>query len=411
MTCWKCNAEIPEGSVFCNICGKKQHSGKKHTVKSRGNGQGCAYQRPGQRTWTVEVVVGWKHPNGDPSKPKRPVRKTKGGFPSKKAALAYAESLRYKGDQRKPMTLEQVYLNWKEAYAPRIVPSTMDNYHYAYKHFAKLHGVQIDKITSDDLQECMDKCLSGKRTHENMKCVAGLLWKYAIDKNILDRNVTTNLFTGHGTSVQREPLTDQEETIIKENIGKERYADYIYCLCWLGYRPGEFLELKKSMLFCANLAEKPSDPPVPVWYFVNGKKTDAGRDRIVIVPDEILPIVLSRTYIPGTDLIFPQYCFTRGKEPKLEGFKAMNHAYFRDMIFKPMMARLKIAKGKVPYGARHTYAEKLKNAAGSDKDKAALIGHSNYLFTQDKYQSTHLKDLYNLVNSFGSDAESDAKSN
>ena len=70
-----------------------------------------------------------------------------------------------------------------------------------------------------------------------------------------------------------------------------------------------------------------------------------------------------------------------------------------------MMERLGIAEGKVPYGARHTYADKLKNASGSDKDKAALIGHSNYLFTQDKYQSTHLKDLYNLVNSFSSESE------
>lgn len=405
MTCWKCNAEIPEGSVFCNICGKKQHSGKKHTVKSRGNGQGCAYQRPGQRTWTVEVVVGWKHPNGDPSKPKRPVRKTKGGFPSKKAALAYAESLRYEGDKRKPMTLEQVYLAWKEFYTPRVGASTMNMYYYAYKHFAKLHGVRIDKITSDDLQECMNNCPAGKRTHESMKTIAGLLWKYAIDKNIIDRNVTTNLFIGHGISVQRDPLTEREVATIKKSIGKERYAEYIYCLCWLGFRPGEFLELKKSMLFCANLAEKPSDPPMPVWYFVNGKKTEAGRDRIVIVPDEILSIVLDRSYVPGTDMMFPQYCFSREKDPKLNGFKAMSDAYFRKSVFHPMMERLGIAEGKVPYGARHTYADKLKNASGSDKDKAALIGHSNYLFTQDKYQSTHLKDLYNLVNSFSSESE------
>ena len=41
-----------------------------------------------------------------------------------------------------------------------------------------------------------------------------------------------------------------------------------------------------------------------------------------------------------------------------------------------------------------------KDADGSDKDKAALIGHSNYLFTQNHYQSADLADLKALVDSF-----------
>lgn len=371
---------------------------RKPRPKVRGNGMGCAYQRPGQKTWTVEVVVGKKYPNGDVTKPMRPVRKTKGGFPSKKAALDYVSTLQMQGDKRVQMSMEQVWLAWKDFYGPRIGASTMDGYYYAYQHFKPLHGVYIDKITADDLQKCMDDCKSGKRTHENMRCVANLLWKYAIDKNILDRNVAANLFTGHGVSVQREALTDREEAIVKGAIGKERYAEYVYCLCWLGYRPGEMLSLRKDQLFCAPVETESG--MIDVWYFVNGAKTDAGRDRIVIVPDEILPIILDRTYVPATDLIFPQYQFSRNTLPLFKGFKKMSDAYFRVEVFKPMMQRLGIAEGKVPYAGRHSYADKLKNASGSDKDKASLIGHSNYLTTVNKYQSSHLKDLYDLVNSF-----------
>ena len=371
---------------------------KKPKPKVRGNGQGTAYRRPGQTTWTVEVVVGKKHPNGDVTKPKRPVRKTKGGFRTKKEALEYVPVLRMQSQQRVQMTLEDVWLAWKAFYASRIGASTMDGYYYAYKHFSSLHGIYMDVITANDLQECMDKCKSGKRTHENMKCVAGLLWKYAIDKNVIDRNITTNLYTGGGRSIQREPLTEHEEKTIKSAIGTERYAEYVYCLCWLGYRPGEMLRLRKDQLFCADL--NTDSGTINVWYFVNGSKTDAGRDRIVIVPDEILPYILERLYIPGTDLVFPQYMFNRKKIRLFTGFKEMTDSYFRVEVFKPMMHRLGIAEGKVPYGARHTYADKLKDADGSDKDKASLIGHSNYLFTQQKYQTSHLKDLYELVNSF-----------
>lgn len=369
--------------------------------KSRGNGMGTAYQRPGEKTWTLEVVVGKRYPNGDITKPKRPVRKKKGGFKTKRSALEYAPILKGERPDKVSMSLEDVFLAWKPAYAKRIDASTMGCYVSAYKHFAPLHGMFVDEITPEQLQECMDKCPAGKRTRQNMRTTAGLLWRYAIDQNATDRDITKNLYTGKGRSVPREPLTPAEEKTIREAIGTERYAEYVFCMLYLGYRPGEFLELKKAQLFCANLAEKKEDPPIPVWYFMNGKKTDAGRNRIVVVPDIILPIVIDRTYIPGTDLMFPMYLFDRKKE-KLVCFKQMTDNYFRESVFKPMMLRLHIAEGKVPYGTRHSYADKLKKATGTDKDKAQLVGHSSYIFTQSAYQTSDLADLKALVESLDS---------
>ena len=49
--------------------------------------------------------------------------------------------------------------------------------------------------------------------------------------------------------------------------------------------------------------------------------------------------------------------------------------------------------GRVPYSARHTYADKLQHAKGDDRDKAALIGHTDYNFTRSQYQSSPLEDL------------------
>ena len=77
----------------------------------------------------------------------------------------------------------------------------------------------------------------------------------------------------------------------------------------------------------------------------------------------------------------------------------MSDNYLRENTFKPMMARLGIAEGKVPYAARHTFSNKLKNAAGDDVDKAALMGHSKYTFTQTNYQSTDLSELTAVMDS------------
>ena len=228
----------------------------------------------------------------------------------------------------------------------------------------------------------MDDCKAGKRTHQNMKVVAGLLWKYAMDHEYTQRNIAENLYIGKGQSVQREPLTEDEVEAFRKAIGKERYAEYIYCLCYLGFRPGEFLSLRKEHFKIIDGIE----------VLINGSKTEAGKDRIVVIPPQIIDIIRDRLFIPGTDLLFPMYRMTR-KTDILREFKPMTDEYLNKHVFKPLSERLGIAPGKVPYSARHTYSDKLKAAEGSDKAKAGLMGHTDYAFTQSHYQSTEMDEL------------------
>ena len=51
----------------------------------------------------------------------------------------------------------------------------MSGYKAAYSHFQPLHDRLIETITAGELQACMDDCEAGKRTHQVMKVVAGLL--------------------------------------------------------------------------------------------------------------------------------------------------------------------------------------------------------------------------------------------
>ena len=365
---------------------------KKHT-KSRGNGTGCAYWDSVHRYWVAQVIVDWRVSAED--KPLVPVKKTKGGFKTRDKALQYCPILKaeHNGPTASDMTLQQIYEAWEPWYSPRVDASTMNGYRAAYNWFKQLHGLRIVEISADQLQKCMDDCPKGKRTHQNMKVVAGLLWKYAKSKHIVSQVESETLYTGRGQSKKREALTDIEVEKIRQAIGKYRYAEYIYCLCYLGYRPGEMLELRKDQV----IEHKGR------LFLIEGKKTDAGRNRTVPVHQKIEDIVRDRLMVPGTDLVFPQYQFGRvsKKHPValFEGFKEMSDNYFREMVFKPIMASLGIAEGKVPYGARHTFSNKLKDAEGNDIDKAALMGHSDYTFTQTKYQSTSLDELAAVMDS------------
>jgi len=361
----------------------------KRKVKTRGNGQGTAILAKNKKSWVAVVTIGKNKITG------KLIRRSKSGFPTKRAALAYCPTLLAECNrtQKPKYTLHEVYEMWENYYESRVGASTMDNYKYAYKHFSKIQHVYISSIEPEDLQECMDKCTAGKRTHQNMKCTAGLIWAYAVDHKILDRDITRNLFIGKHETEQRDPITEDEVKKFKEEIGKTRYADYIYALCYLGFRPGELLELRKEDLHSQVIDKK------TVYYLVGGKKTEAGRNRTVVVPSQVLDIVLQRLWVPGTDLLFPQYVFSRKKPYDFVGFKEMSDEYLRDSVFKKLAKKFDIDKKKVPYCARHTYADKLDKAAGTDKSKAKLIGHRDYDFTQHKYQSNNLADLNEVVKS------------
>ena len=352
-------------------------------TKARGNGQGCAYKR-GQ-VWEAQVVVGWKLPEDAKHKP-IPDKRRKCGFRTKKEALAYCEEMRKQHRTMGQITLNNLYLKWEKAYEHRVAKKTMEGYRQAFDHFSSLHPVYVDLINAADLQKCLDECTNGKRTHEMMKTTANLLWKYAIDAGYITQNVAGNLYTGKGKSIQRKPITESELKLVKAAIGTEPYADYVYCLCYLGFRPTEFLSLKKTDYFTED----------KIKYLVGGSKTEAGIDRTVVIPSQIESIIDERLSVIGTDLIFPMVCHNRKGE--FTGYKQMTHNYFNNFVFKPLMAHLGVSD-RVPYSARHTYADKLKRASGDAKDKAALIGHSDYDFTQHRYQSEILEDLKAVVDS------------
>ena len=86
----KCGREIPDYSVFCLYCGRKQQRPQRKT-NSRGNGLGTVYKRGDK--WIAEKTVGWiadplpkdAPPDAVPHKRRKSVSRS---FKTKKDALA-----------------------------------------------------------------------------------------------------------------------------------------------------------------------------------------------------------------------------------------------------------------------------------------------------------------------------------
>lgn len=368
MICPRCHKDIPDDALICCYCGRHIVI-QRSATKKRGNGTGTAYKRGS--TWTVRISsTSGTDENGKLIRS----RPTKGGFKTKGEALAYAETLKNGPLSVSDISMEKVFTEWSEGYQGRIGASTMAGYKAAFKHFREIAYRPISTIRPAELQAQINDCPAGKRTKQLMKVVAGLIWKFALDNDMVTKNITANLYTGNDATSTHEPFTDLELVRIRQAVGVEPYADYVMALCYTGFRPGELLELKKEAY---NKQGK---------YLVGGGKTEAGTDRIVTIPPAIAEIITQRAEADG-DLLFPN----------LKTGKQMAHEYFRKYCFDPLMAKLGIT-GKVPYSCRHTYSNLIKRAPGDTGDKARLMGHTDYTFTQERYQSSTVQDLRKITN-------------
>ncbi len=371
MECIKCKKSIPEDALFCQYCGKKQVPDTRKRTK-RGNGTGTVYKRGD--TWVAEVTKGYKM---DGDKRKRVVDK-KGGFKTKKEALEYIPTLQGRQKKEKNITWNKLYELWLPTH--RAGKSTIDCYKAASKYFSPVEFYQLKDIEIDDLQECLDECPKGKRTRENMKALCGLMYKYAIPRGYADLNFALYLIVSGESGSSRESFSAEQLDKIRKAVGAIPYADYIYCMCYLGFRISEFLSLEV----------KDYDPVKKT--LTGGAKTEAGKNRIVTISPKIQPIIEN---IIGKRTEGTIFCNKDGRQ--------FSYTTFRDTAFYPALEKIGIdnpvENNKHKYSThtcRHTFATLMKAVQAPEKDKMELIGHASPEMLR-YYQDVDLNDLKKIT--------------
>lgn len=371
MNCIKCGKEIPADAPFCCWCGKKQQQSQRKASK-RGNGTGSVY-KSGDK-WTAEVTRGYRI---DGNKKTR-VMVRKRGFSTKKEALEYIPTLFGKKEREKDITFRTLYDQWLPTH--RAGKDTINCYKAAFKYFAPVEFSRVRDIDIDDLQECIDDCPHGKRTRQNMKAVCGLMYKYGIPRGLAELNMAEYLIVTAPDSIAREGFTAEQLKKIQESIGSIPYADYIFSMCYLGFRPSELLML--DVLDYDRAAKT----------LTGGAKTEAGKNRIVTISPKIQPII---DRLAGGKTSGPLFCDKQGKQFKYERF--------RDAVFYPTLAAIGIdnpienKRHKYsPHSCRHTFTTLMKRVPGPDKDKQELIGHTSPEMLR-YYQDVNLDDLRKIT--------------
>ena len=237
MQCRKCHLDAPEGANFCPKCGVKLNVAP--SAKSRGNGQGTAIKRG--KTWTAV----WSAPRyiGDDGKVHYP-RKWKGGFATKKAALAYASC--------PPETVIKV--------------PTLREYH---------------KLSIGDLQGQVDAETSTYYPARDMKTVASHLLKMAVAEGHLRANLAEYIELPPLDEKEMTPYTEDEIKLFwAAYTAGDTFVGYILLMIYTGMMPGELFILKKDMIDFDKCEIRGA-----------GLKTKKRKETALVFPQSIVPVL------------------------------------------------------------------------------------------------------------------------
>ena len=379
MQCNKCLREIPDDSKFCCYCGKDPATARLRNPKKRGNGQGSVYKRGNKYVAAVTLYSYMDEATGRYKR--KVVQKT---FAKKVDAINALPSLmnqEAKVQRRTDYTFSDLFKRFIIQHEAG--KSTLQNYQAAFNYFEAVHDMFMSEITVDDLQQCINDCPKGIQTRKNMKTTCGLIYKYGIPRNCIPNNLNLAdyLKPGGGEVAHKESFTELQLERIRQGIGRIPYADYIYCMCYLGFRPSEALDLKVDQ-FNAQLQT-----------LTGGAKTAAGRNRTVTISPKILKYILK--YSRHQKYIFEN---RNGEKFRLDDFRdAFYKALEECGIDNPTEEKNGMTFRKyTPHTCRHTFATLMKRVDGSSKDKLELIGHSSEAMLR-YYQDVSVEDLKKIT--------------
>lgn len=368
MYCIKCKATIDNDSTYCKYCGKKQQSTQRPKALKRANGTGSVTKLTGRRRkpWQVSVTVDGK-------------RKIIGTYETRTEALLSLEDF-----HRSPMskmydaTVEDVYKIVVEQNKERLTDSGLTNYRSGYKYLEPYAKMKMRELRTIHIQRAISDAANhgvGHSTWKKIQNIASLMCKVAMANDLIDKNYA-QLITMPAATEKSDKISFSEEQLSRlwELWECDNVLTAILALCHNGLRINEFLDLKKTDV---DLKQR--------IIYAKGSKTEAGKNRIIAIPSDVIPLYEKMLTTEGEYLC-----------PSPTGYR-WDAKNFRDRAFYPTLEKycLDTNNGQkiTPHSCRHTYAALCVKYNLNEKATMDLIGHSKYSTTMEIYANATRKDI------------------
>ena len=249
--------------------------------KQRGNGQGTVYKRNNGK-WQAETCI---YVDG------LRVRKTKGGFNTKTAALEYINQLK-NGTMNistsqalnNEYTLSKIHTLWKETKKYKdLSASKRTAYKTAWNKLKPFWQRNITSIRLAEFQALFDGLTDGYYPKRDMRGLLSHIYDTAIKHEIIPTgdNKAGLIELPTLTATKKDAFTEEEVTALWNDYNAgNKFTAYALIMIYTGMRIGELYELKKENL---HLAES---------YMIGGIKSKAGTNRVIPIAEHIMPLIL-----------------------------------------------------------------------------------------------------------------------
>lgn len=327
----------------------------------RPNGTGSVYKLSDKKRRKPYVAAVTYYDEKDSYKLKR---KILGTFATKKEALQKMERFNADPYQITNITFAEAFAFWSEKSFQKGSQQRKASYTAAFKKCSLIHDMQMTDIKLRHLQAVFDNLQgSSKSTINNVKIVVSVVYEYCMKYEYINKDYSKYIELPESSEkAKKQIFSDIEIKKLWEIQSENDTAATVLILIYTGYRINELLEMPKANI------------KLDKGYIIGGgKKTQAGKDRVVPLHSKILPLV--------------KRMFDKSKGISL--YECKYTQFSKD--FTRLMDILG-AKHSI-HETRHTFASLLDRAEVPESITKRLMGHSFGDITQDVYIHKELNEL------------------
>lgn len=292
--------------------------------RSRANGTGSVYKRKGRPGWTAQVVDGFKD-NGTP----RYIRK--GGFKTKTEALQALPTLKDVKRAKVIPTVSYYYKVFCKGKGSQISKDKQTAYEIAYNRLAPIHSTPVNELTAAELQSIVNDTCTSYYPARDVRVLLNHIFRIAAMEGNANPELPKLIVLPKLNETHREAFTEDEQIAL-----------------WLSYEAGNRLAaIPLIMIYTGMMTGEMRRLTLPMIHWDTqeivgvGLKTEERRQKSVLIPDDIVPVLQDVASQATNERLFP-----------------MGEEDFYGLYYKAL-TQAGVTRHLTPYSCRHTTATAL----------------------------------------------------